>query len=67
MFSYILYCELRFTDPAQPVDDESLAPASIGRGGLQMVLNLLELRFTSDELSDRYALQAKRDFVSLSV
>lgn len=52
MFPYILYCELRFADPTQPVDDEDLTPASLYGGGLELVLDLLELCVTPYEFAD---------------
>lgn len=47
--------ELRLADPTEPSNDEDLAATFLGRFGLELLLDLVELRITSYELFERDA------------
>lgn len=57
--------EFCLADPTKPSNDEDLAATFLGRFGLELLLDLVELRITSYELFERDASQAERDFVSI--
>ena len=59
--SCVLCGELRLADATKPVDDEDFAPALLGRGRLEFLLDLVELFVASYKLPDnRDVLQAER-------